>query len=147
MTLLEMMKIDLKRAMFEHDSIKKNILRVAIGEIEQLQMTSQQGNRVVTDDQAAKILRKLLQSNLEVLENTPEGERKHILESENVILNALLPKQLTQDEIRVKLETLDLDKMPVGKAMGMAMKLFKETGDFVDGNDVKAVIEARANAV
>jgi hypothetical protein len=81
-----------------------------------------------------------LQSNLEVLQNTPEGDRKHVLESENVILNSLLPHQLTRDEIRTKLERIKPFESPIGKMMGVAMKMFKEEGDFVDGNDVKAVL-------
>lgn len=142
MSLQIRMKDNLKKAMFEKDEIKKNILRVALGEVGQLEMSKQQGNKPVSDEQIAKILRKLLQSNLETLENTPVGDRRHILESENIILDSLLPKQLTQDEIRAKLEGVDL---PAGKAaMGVAMKLFKEQGDFVDGNDVKAVVESLA---
>ena len=140
MNLQERMKSSLKTAMFEKNDVKKNILRVALGEIEQLQMSRQQGNRAVTDDQIAKILKQIFQSNLETLENTPEGDRKTLLESENVILGEFMPKQLTQEEIRMKLSSQTL---PPGKAgMGFAMKYFKEQGDFVDGEDVKKVIES-----
>jgi len=136
MSLPERLKQELKEAMFAKNEWKKNILRVVLGEVER----NQQGNRPVTDEQVVKIIRKIVQSNVETLNNTPEGERKQMLETENAILNELLPKQLTQDEIRAKLQTQSL---PPGKAaMGVAMKFFKEQGEFVDGNDVKAVVES-----
>ncbi len=145
--LIDQMKDSLKKAMFDHNDVEKNILRVAIGEVNQLQMTSQQGNKPVTDEQIIKILRKLMVSNTEVLQNTPDGDRKNILLAENKILEVMIPKQLSQDEIRAKLtkELPDVINMTGGKAMGLAMKFFKDQGDFVDGNDVKAVIQSMGN--
>jgi len=143
MSLLDVMKANLKKAMFAHNEVEKNILRVAIGETNQLAMTTQQGNKPVSDEQIAKILRKLLISNNEVLQNTPDGERKTILQTENQILEVLLPSQLTQDEIRVQLQNIqEVVQLPMGKAIGVAMKHFRETNALVDGNDVKSVVES-----
>jgi uncharacterized protein YqeY len=143
------MKDRLKTAMFNHNDIEKNILRVVIGEVNQLQMTSQQGVKIVNDEQIAKILRKLVQSNLEVLSHAagagPERlARNQILEAENSILESLLPKQLNQEEIELAIVEGIVDVTlfkSTGQAVGLAMKFFKDRGDFVDGNDVKTVVE------
>lgn len=125
------------------NNLEKQILRVAIGEIETLAMSKSQGNKPVSEEQACKVLRKIIQSNLETIEHSNE-EKKSILLQENQVLEAFLPKQLSQDEIQNKLEPV-LNQLrsakSIGQAIGIAMKTLKSSGESVDGNDVKQVVE------
>lgn len=139
--MLVKLKSDLKDAMKSGDSVKKDILRVVISEVNSLEMTPQYANKSLPDEQVYKIINKLVQSNTETLKHS-NPERTVILTRENEILNSYLPKQLSQTEIQeilVGLNDLKLAKN-VGQATGLAMKYLKEQGCFVDGNDVKTVV-------
>lgn len=73
-----------------------------------------------------------------------DDPRRAKLEKENQILESLLPKSLTEEEIAVRLESLKTtikEAKSVGQATGLAMKVFKDAGDTVDGNVVKTVVE------
>ncbi|RDJ35139.1 MAG: hypothetical protein DWQ19_09905 [Crenarchaeota archaeon] len=134
------MKSSLKKAMFDKNDVEKNILRVVLGEVNQLQMSKQQGNKPVADEQVYKIVRKIMQSNNEVIEKLPDDNRKAVLFQENTILDGFLPHQLSPDEIKIELLKLNLDNSK--KSIGVAMKYFKENEMFVDGNDVRIAIES-----
>ena len=139
--MLTKLKSDLKDAMKSGDSVKKDILRVIIAEVNHLEMTPQYAAKSLPDEQIYKIINKLVQSNNETLPNS-NPERTAILSRENEILNSYLPKQLSVQEIKeilVNFVDLKLAKSE-GQAIGLAVKYFKEQGHFVDGKDVKTVV-------
>src|ERR1019366_1464370 len=62
--LIDEIKSRMTRAMRERDDVVRNILGLAVGEI---QTAEARANRAVTDDEATAVVRKLLKSNEETL--------------------------------------------------------------------------------
>lgn len=143
--LVQEIKDKLKKAMFDHDEVAKNVLRVVLGEVGTLESSAGQGGKVVTEDQIQKIIRKVILANTETSQYLKDGDlRKPILIRENEILDEFLPSLLDVAQITEKL-TLVADEIKgaksAGQAVGVAMKFFKQSGDAVDGNDVKKVVD------
>lgn len=135
MSMVEKLRVDAKQALRDGDEVKKNILRLAIGEIETLQGRT---GKDLTDEQCEKILRKLVADNEETLEVRPNPQ----LVLENEILQSFLPQQLTIDEIREKLVDCEgvADNPNFGQAIGTAINLLRGHGFSVDGKDVTTVV-------
>lgn len=129
------------------DKVAQGILSVVLGEIETLQLSSNQKG-AVTDQQIAKIVSKLIKSNEETLGLMKEGDgRLADLEKENQILNGFLPKMWEKADI----EKFLVDEWLVnpiqqaandGQAMGIAMKALKAENAPVQGQDVSEVVKA-----
>lgn len=140
-----MLAADIKKRMIEamkaKRDLERDILRVALGEIQNAENRGQ----VVTDDEAAKIIRKLIKSNSETLASAGErAELKTKLEEENKILESLLPQQWSIDRIVQELAGL-ADQIKAakseGQATGVAMKHLKSQGAPVEGKDVGEAVK------
>ena len=118
-----------------------SILRVALGEI-------QRAFQDVTDEQCIKILKKLIQGNLERI---AEYEKRQVdtniseeLKKEIEILNSLLPKELSEQEVKDFLnehvESIKLAKSE-GMAIGIAMKAFKSANKNVSSVMVQNIVK------
>lgn len=128
MTLRERMKTDLTRAMKEKDAQKKEALRVILGEL------GRQGKKELTDEDVVRVLKRLLKSEMELLERS--GARESAF---SAVLEAYLPKTASDEEILQWIgENIDFsgykDKM---QAMGPIMKHF---GASADGNRVRQLL-------
>jgi len=128
-------------AMKSGDTVARDILRLALGEI---QTAGARKNAEVSDEEAAAAVRKLIKSNEETLGLAGEGENAETLKKEIAILSALLPKSLSVDEIVALLapvaEGIKGAKND-GQATGVAMKHLKTSGATVGGNDVQAAVK------
>lgn len=139
--LLDEIKKQMFSAMKAKDEVKKEILRVAVGEI-----TTEQarGQKEFGDDQVVKILKKLVKSNHESIAAGLQGEQKERLQAENKVLEAFLPKSLSVEQI---VEALSAVTEPIkqaagdGPATGIAMKHLKASGAMVDGRDVSQAVK------
>jgi len=143
MSLIQIMRDRVKVAMKSGNVVEKSILKLILGECDTLFNGAQQGGKPLTDEQVSKILRKVILTNNETLGYNPSEDKKVIILRENEILESLLPKRLTQYEIRQKVSSIEADikfAKSEGQAVGVAMKLLKENNESVDGNDVKAVV-------
>jgi uncharacterized protein YqeY len=140
--LIDDIKARTLRAMKEKDTVARDVLRLALGEI---QMAEERASRKLRDEEAGAILRKLVKSNEETLGLSTEGPAATALRAEIEILNALLPKTLSVAEIESALaeqrEAIRAAKND-GQATGLAMKHLKSTGAVFDGTDVAAAIKA-----
>ncbi|MBX2810284.1 MAG: GatB/YqeY domain-containing protein [Myxococcales bacterium] len=139
-TLVETIKAQIKVAMKAKDDLTKNILRVALGEIQKAEYT---GDGDITDEAGHKIIRKIIASNEATIEASPSDETKADLAKENVVLLALVPTQLSVSQIAEALVPIQeaLKSAPSdGPAMGMAMKHLKSVGAAVDGDSVRAAL-------
>ena len=131
----------IRAAMKEGRTLEKEILRVALGEI---QTAEHRTSKDATDAEAEAIIRKLIKSNQETLAATSDGEKRTTLESEIAILDTLLPKTLSVEEIVALLAPVaDAIKAAGndGQATGVAMKTLKASGAAVLGNDVSAAVK------
>lgn len=130
----------LTEAMKRGDSVEKDILRVALGEI-QTQAT-RAGS--VSEEEEIAIVRKLVKSNEETLAHTTDASRKETLERENTILRSLLPQELGVDQIVAALEEQREALRAAandGQATGIAMKALKAKGATVNGKDVAVAVK------
>jgi uncharacterized protein YqeY len=143
--LLDEIKAQMFRAMKAGHVVEKEILRVALGEIT---TEAAREGRKGDDDEARAIVRKLMKSNEETLASGLDAEKKSVLEEENRILAAFLPKSLDLDAIVAALAPVK-DAVRAagseGQATGVAMKHLKSQGASVNGKDVaEAVKRVRA---
>jgi uncharacterized protein YqeY len=143
--LLDEIKAQMFRAMKAGHVVEKEILRVAVGEIT---TEAAREGRKGDDDEARAIVRKLIKSNDESLASGLDAEKKRVLEEENRILSAFLPKSLDVDAIVLLLAAVKDGVRSAGsegQATGVAMKHLKSQGASVNGKDVaEAVKRVRA---
>src|SRR5688572_116509 len=85
--------------------VERDVLRVALGE---MQAAENRGVEI-NDDEAQKIIRKLIKSIEETLAVTDRADVKTKLGEENRVLEALLPKTLTVEEIVAALSAVAAD--------------------------------------
>jgi uncharacterized protein len=139
--LVEQLKKRIATAVKDGDSVARDILRLALGEI---QTAEARKNAQLSDEEATAALRKLVKSNEETLGLSGEGESAAALKKEIEVLTSLLPKQLSVDEIVAALASqVDAIKAAKadGQAVGVAMKHLKSTAAPVTGNDVQAAVK------
>ena len=141
-----MLKDEMKRRMLEamkaRRTVEKDVLRVALGEVQTVESRS---GADVSDDEVGRILRKLIKSNEESLAATEDAARRATLEEENAVLGSLLPRTLDVAEIVAALAPVReaiLGAGGDGQATGVAMKHLKGAGAAVDGKDVSAAVRS-----
>ncbi len=140
--IVDELKSRITRAMKEKDDVARDVLRLALSEIQAAEARS---GRAPTDEEAAAILRKLVKSNDETLAQiSGEDPKVAALRHENDVLSSLLPKRMTVDEIVAALadqtEAIRAAKND-GQATGIAMKHLKGTGASFDGADVGTAVK------
>ena len=140
--LLEDLKAQITTAMKSGDTLARDILRLALGE---LQMGEARKNAPLSEDEAVGVVRKLIKANEETIGLAGGvGARVDVLRREIVLLAALLPQQMTVDDIVYALTPQATEIRAAktdGQATGVAMKLLKATGAAVSGNDVGVAVK------
>lgn len=139
--LVDEIKKQVAVAMKSGDATARDVLRLALGEI---QTAEARKNTTLSDEEASAAVRKLIKSNEETLGLSEAGDRANVLRREIEVLSALLPKQLSVDDIVAALasehEAIKAAKAD-GQATGLAMKFLKAAGHAVSGNDVGAAVK------
>ena len=139
--LIDEIRARAKAAMLSRNTVEREILRVALGEVQ-----TEEGRREGPLEDAAveKILRKLVKSNAETIAVSENDEQRAILLQENAVLESLLPKTLSEDDVITALapvaESIQAAKAD-GPATGIAMKHLKSQGVAVDGKTVAAAVQ------
>lgn len=140
--LVEDIKKRVVAAVKQGDTVARDVLRLALGEI---QTAEARKNAVLSDEDAAAALRKLIKSNEETLAALPAGDdRIAALKREVEVLGLLLPAQMTVAQI---VEALEAQRDAIktagndGQATGLAMKHLKASGAAVSGGDVTAAVK------
>lgn len=139
--LVDDLKKRISLAVKDGDSVARDVLRLALGEI---QTAEARKNAPLSEDDARAAVRKLVKSNQETL-GLSQGERAETLRHEIEVLESLLPKALSPDQIVAALaEQRDAIKAAGndGQATGIAMKHFKASGMTVNAADVTAAVKA-----
>jgi uncharacterized protein len=138
--LVDELKKRITQAMKERDEVAKDVLRVALGEI---QTQEHRVNKAATEEEAVAIVRKLVKSNEETMAAST-GERAATLKRETELLTALLPQRMSVEQIAATLEpqreAIRAAKND-GQATGIAMKHLKSTGTPVDGTEVAEAVK------
>jgi hypothetical protein len=137
--LIDDIKTRIREAMKAGRTVEKEILRVALGEIQTAEARGDSGDAV-----AQGIIKKLVKSNEETLAASSDDAQQAQLQEELAILRTLLPKTLSQDEIVSALAPVAQsirDANNDGQATGIAMKQLKAQGAAVDGKTVASAVK------
>jgi uncharacterized protein YqeY len=138
--LSDQIKSQMFQAMKDKHEVTKEILRLALGEIQTAEARS---GRPPTDEEATAIVRKLIKSNNETMEATTDDAASQRLAEEIAVLEALLPKTLDVDQIVDALADVAEAIAAAGnggQATGVAMKHLKGAGAAVTGKEVSAAV-------
>ncbi|MDK2918298.1 MAG: uncharacterized protein PWQ37_1031 [Candidatus Petromonas sp.] len=134
MSLKDKLMQDLKTAMKEKNKIKKSVITMIRAAIKQYEVD----NRTeINDDGVIEIIAKQLKQKKDAIEEFKKGDRQDLVdetEKEIEILLQYLPKQLSEDEIRVIVkETIEKHNASspkdMGKVMGALMPKMKGKAD------------------
>jgi uncharacterized protein YqeY len=143
--LTDAIKAQMHAAMQARDPVAKNILGLALGEI---QTAEARANRALTDDEAVAVVRKLVKSNEETLAHAAQaadgGTGAAELRRELEVLSALLPKALSLEAVVEALQPVAEAVRAArsdGQAMGIAMKHLKTAGAVVESAAVQEAIK------
>lgn len=124
-------------------SKEKEILKVVLGEVQQ---KSNMGS--FSEESGISMVKSMIKNNIEkvLIYMSADDPRRAPLEEENRVLTSLLPAYLTKDEVRAKLNEVNLggafkDMKNEGMAVGAAMKFFKGLNLAVEGDVVKQVVQ------
>lgn len=140
--LVEEIKKRVALAVRSGDTVTRDVLRLALGEI---QTAEARKNAPLGEEDAAAALRKLVKSNEETLGALPAGDdRIAPLKREVEVLLSLLPAQMNAAEIIAALAG-QVDAIRAagndGQATGIAMKHLKASGAAVNGAEVTAAVK------
>ncbi len=139
--LKEKLMEDLKNSMKNKDEIRKNTVQMVRAEI--LQIEKDKGIQV-DDEKIIEIMAKEVKTKKEALRDFEKAGRQDLIDQTNKeieILQEYLPKQLSKDEIKAKLEKIisDLGATTM-KDMGAIMKEAKaQMGASADGKTINEV--------
>ena len=144
MTLQERLTEDFKAAMKAHDEVKKNTLSFARAAIKQVEVDTR---KEVEDGDVLAILKKQVKMRKDALADFEKAGRTDLLESykaEIEILEAYLPEQMSEDDIRklVKETAAEVGVEGGKQNMGKLMKsVMPKVKGLADGNTVRKIIE------
>ena len=130
MNLQKQIKSDLTAAIKAKDEEEKDTLRVILGEFARLD------KKELSDDEVAKILKKLIKSEKEVLEKKGDENDSRFIS----IIENYLPKMATQAEITNWIEQ-NIDFSEFKNKMQAMSLIMKHFGATADGNAVKKLLQ------
>jgi len=134
--IVDDIKKRITEAMRAKKVVDREILRLALSEIQMIEVRT---GTPATDDEAAKIIKKILKANAETAAAGPSAEARARLDEENVILESLVPKTWDAARIASELAPVAAEIKAAksdGQATGVAMKHLKGLGATVEGKDV-----------
>ena len=130
MTLQETIKKDLTEAMKAKDTVKKDALRVVLGEF------ARADSKEMTNKKVMKIIKKLVKSEKEVLEKTGASEETEFMK----IIETYLPQMASEDEIKSWI-SVNIDFAQFNNKMQAMRPIMQHFGDAADGDTVKRILQ------
>lgn len=140
--LKEKLMEDLKNSMKEKNVIRKNVIQMVRAAI--LQIEKDKGIEV-DDNKILEIIAKEVKTRNDSLEDFKKGGREDLVEQakqEIAILSEYLPKQLSREELKEKIQNIinELGATSI-KEMGAVMKEAKaQIGTAADGKSINEVV-------
>jgi uncharacterized protein YqeY len=135
--LIDQLKKRMFSAMKEKKTVEKELIRTVIGEVTAT-------GEDPTDERVLAVLKKTMKGCQETLKHTTDETQRGQVEQELELLDELVPKGMSVDEIVTALaEVSDAVKAAGndGQATGVAMKHLKASRANVDGKDVAAAVK------
>jgi uncharacterized protein YqeY len=137
--LEELIRKSLMRASKDRNILAKNILSLALGEIQ----TSEARGKTLSEKDREDIIAKLVKSNSQTANQLEDGDQRKIdLLLENSILSEFLPKTLSEKETLDLINSIELSNCKTsGQAIGIVMKNAKLNNIPIDNALVKRLVE------
>lgn len=129
MTLQEQLKKDLVAAMKAKDEVRKNTIRVIMGEFGRAE------TKDLSDDEVIRILKKLVKNEREVLEQSGEADSEYIR-----IIEGYLPKMASETEITDWIRE-NIDFSTFKNRMQAMRPIMAHFGGTADGETVKRILQ------
>lgn len=131
----------LKQAMIDKDNERRDVLRMALNSIKQVEIDER---KTLTAEEVASILQRELKTRREAIEEARKAGRDETVQEETKraqILEAFLPKQLSRDEVKVLVqdairESGATSAKEMGKVMSILMPKVKGQADGKMVNEV-----------
>jgi len=133
--LIDEIRRQMMAAMKAGDTVRKEILRVAMGEL----TMGAERNGGADDAFAQQVLRRIVKSNAETLKLSTDPAQQAVLQQEIAVLEALLPQGMSTEALDAALEAVrDAVRAAPneGAATGVAMRHLKVLGLTASGRDV-----------
>ena len=145
MTLEEQIQQSIKEAMKAKDTVAMNATRAIQGEI-LLFKTSEGGSKEVTDGDILKMIQKLVKQRKEAAEQFVAAGRQELADNElaeAAIMEKYLPKQLSPEEVRAKIQEIIAQVeaasiKDMGKVIGAANKAL---AGLSDGRTISTIVK------
>lgn len=134
--LIDELKKQMFQAMKAGQTVRKEILRTALGE-------ATATGEDTTDENLLKVLRKLVKANRDTLRSVGDAQGRAVLEQEIEILESFLPAPLSVEQLTLELKsqaTALRAATAQGPAMGIAMRHLKQAGLIAEADAVAAAI-------
>ena len=146
MSLFDKVSADIQAAMKAREKVRLEALRGAKKEFLEAK-TAPGANGELTDEQAIKILTKMVKQRKESARIYVDNGRQELADNElaeSAVLEEYLPKQLTPEELEAELkaiiaETGATSAKEMGKVMGVATK---RLAGRADGRTIQGVVKA-----
>lgn len=144
MDLFDQISSDIKAAMLAKDKVKLEALRGIKKEFIEAK-TSKDSNGELSDEQALKILQKMIKqrkdsATIYAEQNRPELAEKELAEAS--IIEAYLPEQLSQEELEAILKQIIADLNATAKDMGKVMgAATKQLNGKAEGRAISATVK------
>lgn len=128
--LIDQLKTELQKAMKAGDSIRRDTLRFLLSAIHNSAIAKYgaQSEAKRTEADVLDTVKKQVKTHKESIEAFEKGGRADLVEKEKAelaILEAYLPKQMSDEELKKLLEPIAKTKEPFGPMMGKAMTAVK----------------------
>ena len=129
MSLQEQIKKDLAAAMKAKDEEKKSALRVIMGEF------GRQAQKELKNDEVIKIIKKLVKSEMEVLEKSGSARSNRFIE----VAESYLPRLADEEDIKSWIAA-NIDFSEFKNKMQAMRPIMQHFGANADGNMVKKIL-------
>lgn len=143
--LKEQMLTDLKEAMQQKDKLRKDVITNLRSDL--LAEEKNQQVKALDEDAELVIVKREMKKTKEALEMAEKANRPELVEKEKkkiTIIEAYLPKQMTEDEIKELLISMNVDKgANKGQVMGQVMGKVKNNAE---GKTVSKAVEDYLNS-
>ena len=142
MSLLDMIQSDMYAAMKSGDKHKTGTLRVALSTLKDKKIEKRED---LTEVEAIKIIQNLVKQRKEAADIYKENGRNDLMENEKAeleILNAYLPKMMSEDDLRILVQKVVEDTgasslSDIGKVMPEVMK---QSAGKADGKMAQSIV-------
>lgn len=140
--LLDQIQSDVANAQKARDQLKVDTLRFLLGAVFNLQIEKGK-DYVATDNDVLNVISKQVKTHRESIEMFGKASRKDLVDRETAelsILQTYLPAQMSEDEVKVKIE--EIKKNNPGADFGALMKLaMEELRGKADGSLVAKLVK------